>query len=127
MGEENSEKSALVPRLRFPEFREAERWQSRSLKDSLSSISNGLALEQANRTSGYRVTRIETIAAGTIDLAKVGLIETSEDISAYRLRVGDILLSNINSVAHIGKSVFVDRDYDLYHGMNLLRLEVDKN
>lgn len=127
MGEENSEKSALVPRLRFPEFREAEQWQSRSLKDSLSSISNGLALEQANRTSGYRVTRIETIAAGTIDLAKVGLIETSEDISAYRLRVGDILLSNINSVAHIGKSVFVDRDYDLYHGMNLLRLEVDKN
>jgi type I restriction enzyme S subunit len=93
----------------------------------LSSISNGLALEQGNGTSGHRVTRIETISAGTIDLAKVGLIQTSEDISAYRLRVGDILLSNINSVAHIGKSVFVDRDYDLYHGMNLLRLEVNAN
>ncbi len=118
---------ALVPKLQFPEFRGTEGWHSGPLKDSLSSISNGLALEQGNGTSGYRVTRIETISAGTIDLAKVGLIQTSDDISAYRLKVGDILLSNINSVAHIGKSVFVDRDYDLYHGMNLLRLEVNTN
>lgn len=117
---------ALVPKLRFPEFRAAAGWHSGPLKDSLSSISNGLALEQGSGTSGYRVTRIETISAGTIDLAKVGLIQTSEDITAYRLRIGDILLSNINSVAHIGKSVFVDRDYDLYHGMNLLRLEVNR-
>lgn len=120
-------KPVLVPKLRFPEFRGTDGWRSGQLKDSLSSISNGLALEQGNGTSGYRVTRIETISAGTIDLLKVGLIQTSEDISAYRLRVGDILLSNINSVAHVGKSVFVDRDYDLYHGMNLLRLEVNRN
>jgi type I restriction enzyme S subunit len=118
---------ARVPKLRFPEFRGSEGWQSKPLKDSLSSISNGLALEQRSGTSGYRVTRIETISDGTIDLAKVGLIQTPENISTYRLRVGDILLSNINSVAHIGKSVFVDRDYDLYHGMNLLRLEVNRN
>jgi type I restriction enzyme S subunit len=117
---------ALVPKLRFPEFRGSKGWQSGQLKDSLSSISNGLALDQGSEILGYRVTRIETISAGTIDLAKVGLIQTSEDISAYKLRVGDILLSNINSVAHIGKSVFVDRDYDLYHGMNLLRLEVNR-
>jgi type I restriction enzyme S subunit len=120
-------KPKLVPKLRFPAFRGAEAWHTGPLKDSLSSISNGLALEQGGGTSGYRVTRIETISDGRIDLAKVGLIQTSEDMTAYRLRVGDILLSNINSVAHIGKSVFVDRDYDLYHGMNLLRLEVNGN
>jgi len=118
---------ALVPKLRFPEFRGTAGWQSGQLKDSLATISNGLALEQSSGTSGYRVTRIETISAGNIDLAKVGLVQTSEDISAYKLRVGDILLSNINSVAHIGKSVFVDRDYGLYHGMNLLRLEVNRS
>jgi type I restriction enzyme S subunit len=93
----------------------------------LSSISNGLALGQGSVASGYRVTRIETISAGTIDLAKIGWIQTSEDISAYKLKAGDILLSNINSVGHIGKSVFVDREYDLHHGMNLLRLEVNRN
>lgn len=118
---------ALTPKLRFPEFRGTGGWHRGHLKESLSSISNGLALEQGNGTSGYRVTRIETISAGTIDLAKVGSVQTSEDISPYRLKVGDILLSNINSVAHIGKSVFVDRDYDLYHGMNLLRLKVHRS
>jgi type I restriction enzyme S subunit len=118
---------ALVPKLRFPEFRGAEGWNSGPLKNALSSISNGLALGQGSIASGYRVTRIETISAGTIDLAKIGWIQTSEDISAYKLKAGDILLSNINSIAHIGKSVFVDRDYDLHHGMNLLRLEVNRN
>jgi type I restriction enzyme S subunit len=117
---------ALVPKLRFPEFLGAAGWQSGQLEGALSSISNGLVLEQSSDTSGIRVTRIETISAGTIDLEKVGLVKTSQDISAYKLRVGDILLSNINSIAHIGKSVFVDRDYDLYHGMNLLRLGVDR-
>jgi type I restriction enzyme S subunit len=119
-------KPALVPKLRFPEFRGAEGWECGQLEGALSSISNGLVLEQSSDTSGFKVTRIETISAGTIDLAKVGLVKTSQDISAYKLRVGDILLSNINSVAHIGKSVFVDRDYDLYHGMNLLRLGVNR-
>jgi len=117
---------ALVPKLRFPEFRGAEGWVCRQLEAALSSISNGLVLEQSSDASGFRVTRIETISAGAIDLEKVGLVKTSQDISAYKLRVGDILLSNINSVAHIGKSVFVDRDYDLYHGMNLLRLGVNR-
>ena len=119
-------KAALVPKLRFPEFRVAEGWECGQLEGALSSISNGLVLEQSCDTSGFKVTRIETISAGTIDLEKVGLVKTSQDISAYKLRVGDILLSNINSVVHIGKSVFVDRDYDLYHGMNLLRLGVNK-
>ena len=90
------------------------------------SISNGIALEQGSEATGYKVTRIETISAGTIDLEKVGLVKTSQDISAYKLKIGDILLSNINSLAHIGKSVFIDRDYDLYHGMNLLRLDVNR-
>lgn len=31
MGEENSEKSALVPQLRFPEFREAEGWEATTI------------------------------------------------------------------------------------------------
>ena len=117
----------MKPKLRFPEFRDAEGWEFGRLEDALSSLSNGLNLEQGNDTSGYRVTRIETISAGTIDLEKVGFVKTPQDLSTYKLRVGDILLSNINSLVHIGKSVFVERDYDLYHGMNLLRLVVNRS
>jgi len=120
------DKAQLLPKLRFPEFRGTEGWTHGQLESALLSISNGIALEQSSEATGYKVTRIETISAGTIDLEKIGLVKTAQDISAYKLQVGDILLSNINSVAHIGKSVFIDRDYDLYHGMNLLRLLVNR-
>ena len=117
----------LFPRLRFPDFQDEGGWHSGQLNDALLSISNGLVLEQGSDVTGYKVTRIETIATGAIDPHRIGLVKTSQDISSYKLRVGDILLSNINSVAHIGKSAFVDHDYDLHHGMNLLRLVVNKS
>jgi type I restriction enzyme S subunit len=114
------------PRLRFPEFRDAGAWEPRNLDGVLLAISSGLSLTQGDDKTGHKVTRIETISAGTIDLAKVGFVKSTQDVSDYKLEVGDILFSNINSLAHIGKSVFVDRDYDLYHGMNLLRLVVNR-
>lgn len=119
--------TGLVPRLRFSEFCKEEGWLHGQLNDALLLISNGLTLEQGNDATGYKVTRIETIATGAIDLQKTGLVKTSQNISPYKLEVGDILLSNINSITHIGKSAFVDQDLDLYHGMNLLRLIVNKS
>lgn len=124
MGEEN--KSALVPRLRFPEFRTQRPWERKELAQLLTTISNGVSLPQNNSGRGLRVTRIETIADGTIDLDRVGYVDALEkELEDYRLNIGDVLLSNINSIAHIGKSILVDADHDLYHGMNLLRLKVD--
>lgn len=118
-------KRALTPKLRFPEFRDKPGWEEKELGEIVISISNGISLTQGSAASGVRVTRIETISESRIDLSKVGYIETDEDISVHKLAVGDILLSNINSVAHIGRSVIIDRDYNLYHGMNLLRLVVN--
>jgi type I restriction enzyme S subunit len=114
------------PRLRFPEFQNAPEWTEKQLDDVLESITSGLSIPQNGGVDGYRVTRIETISNQTIDLTKVGFISTDQDISGYKLRIGDMLLSNINSVSQIGKTAFVSQDYDLYHGMNLLRLIVDK-
>ena len=115
--------SPLVPRLRFPEFEEKAAWSARPLTNVVRSISSGLSLTQTNGSNGFRVTRIETIADGTVDINRVGRVTTDQDISSYRLSIGDILVSNINSMSHIGKSVLIDRYYDLYHGMNLLRIE----
>ena len=115
--------SPLVPRLRFPEFEEEADWSARPLTNVVRSISSGLSLTQTNGSNGVRVTRIETIADGTVDINKVGRVTTDQNISSYRLSIGDILVSNINSTSHIGKSVHIDRDYDLYHGMNLLRIQ----
>lgn len=101
-------------------------WEGKTLDDVALSISNGLSLDQSVERSGYMVTRIETISDKNINLEKVGYVQTEQDISLYKLNVGDILFSNINSISHIGKVVFVDKDYQLYHGMNLLRIVINK-
>ena len=116
---------ATTPKLRFPEFRGTAGWQSVYLDSVLIAVSNGLSLPQSVDNTGYKVTRIETISAGNIDLKKVGYVTTIQDISSYRLNLGDILFSNINSVAHIGKTVYLDKHYGLYHGLNLLRFVVN--
>ena len=114
-----------TPSLRFPEFRGA--WEMKRLGEALTSISNGLNLEQVKEVTSYKVTRIETISNDVINTEKVGYIKPEQDISSYKLNIGDMLYSNINSLSHIGRVVIIDRDYNLYHGMNLLRLVVDKN
>jgi len=114
-----------TPRLRFPEFRDAGPWEVKRLSNTLHRISNGLTIAQVSGSCGVKVTRIETISTGRIDPNKVGYVNTDQDITQYRLRIGDILFSHINSLTHIGKSAYVDKDYNLYHGMNLLRLSVD--
>lgn len=111
-----------VPKLRFPEFKGE--WEEKELGEVLKSISNGLSLQQNSLKKGFKVTRIETISDKKINIEKVGYIDTKQDLSDYKLVIGDILFSNINSLEHIGKSVIVDKDYNLYHGMNLLRLVV---
>ena len=105
--------------LEFPE------WEEKSLGEITVSISNGLSSIQNSNKEGYKVTRIETISDKSINLNKVGYVLTDEDISSYKLEIGSILLSNINSISHIGKVVYVDADYNIYHGMNLLRIEIN--
>ncbi|WP_419626018.1 restriction endonuclease subunit S, partial [Thiolapillus sp.] len=92
----------------------------------IASISNGLTADQSGDSNGLKVTRIETISEGCIDISKVGYIDRIEGVERFGLRIGDILFSHINSQSHIGKTALVEEDFDLYHGMNLLRLQVDK-
>lgn len=115
-------KTALVDKFLKPKIY----WKKVRLSNCCS-IRNGLSLIQNDSQIGYLVTRIETISHRYIDLNKVGYLETSIDISKYKLNEGDILFSNINSVSHIGKTAFVDKKYNLYHGMNLLRLVTDRS
>jgi type I restriction enzyme S subunit len=102
-------------------------WEEKKLGEIVDFIKNGLSLDQNTQKIGFKVTRIETISDKTININKVGYVDTDSDISEYKLEVGDILFSNINSVSHIGKIAFIDKDYNLYHGMNLLNIRVSKN
>lgn len=113
----------LVPKLRFPEFRKKDQpWLRCELRDVTAAIAAGLSTDQQAERTQFPVTRIETISDGTIDMKRVGFVRQFVGIEAFRLDVGDILLSNINSTEHIGKSVRFESNTPLYHGMNLLRI-----
>lgn len=90
-------------------------------------ICNGKSIKQKGDAGGIPITRIETIANRTIDESKFGYADIT-DITKYSnhiLNEGDILLSHINSLKHIGKTALFNKlDYPVIHGMNLLRLQV---
>ena len=85
-------------------------------------IRSGYSGNQLQGGKGLGVSRIETISAHNINLERIGYVAPFDASENYRLQVGDILFSNINSVEYIGNTAFIDKDYNLYHGMNLLRL-----
>ena len=90
-------------------------------------LRNGKSVRQSAEMSGLPITRIETIADGTINPAKVGFADLGEsDCADWLLRDGDILISHINSTKHLGKCALYEGDPPtLVHGMNLLALRVD--
>ena len=74
----------------------------------------------------YHLTRIETIADGIVDESRVGYSNKKPD-DIYLMKQGDILYSNINSISHIGKVAKYQGNTQLYHGINLLRLQSKNN
>lgn len=92
-------------------------------------MKNGTTADQNLEGRGLPVTRIETIADGSINLSRVRHVELDdEDASKWSLAPGDILLSHINSVEHIGKSaIYRGIPNRLIHGMNLLLLRPNQN
>ena len=74
----------------------------------------------------YHLTRIETIADGIVDESRVGYSNKKPD-DMYLLKQGDILYSNINSISHMGKVAKYQGNTQLYHGINLLRLQPNNN
>lgn len=88
--------------------------------DDLAQIKSGYSGTQVSYQTPYKVSHIETISKHCIDIQRIGYVECIPE--SYRLNVGNILFSNINSIQYIGNTAYLDKDYGLYHGMNLLRI-----
>nr|WP_316558663.1 restriction endonuclease subunit S [Methanimicrococcus sp. Hf6] len=112
-----------VPRIRFDGFTES--WNKYTLGE-LVNISSGFTGNAELNEGIYKITRIETISYGIVDENKIGFSD-KEPEKKYLLNTGDILYSNINSLSHIGKTAIYEAEFDLYHGINLLRLVPNKN
>ncbi|MNX87877.1 Type-1 restriction enzyme EcoKI specificity protein [compost metagenome] len=100
-------------------------WKRVELGSVFEKISNGVTYD-ANNSNGLPVTRIETISTGKINFEKVGWAPDDETTKRFKLEIGDILYSHINSLEHIGRVAYFNDDRPLYHGMNLLLLRAKK-
>lgn len=118
-------KTNSVPKIRFKGFTDA--WEQRKLLNVTESIKNGYTYKaDGNREHKYKVTRIESISSGIINVEKLG---SSDDINKdYKLIDGDILFSHINSLSHIGNTAMYTADLgEIYHGMNLINIRAKQN
>ena len=118
-----ADKGSKRPILRFEGFNDD--WERRKLGD-LVVIKSGLSTNTQSRQGFYKITRIETISKGLIDMDKTGSVQIKPD-DKYLMHAGDILFSNINSLKHIGKVAIFNGKSTLYHGMNLLRMTAQSN
>lgn len=99
----------------------------KELGDVTELIKNGFTYEvDKTTTKKYKVSRIETISGGVINMEKVATVDTADE--RYRLTDGDILFSHINSLPYLGNIAFYEEKYgELYHGMNLLCFRFIRN
>jgi type I restriction enzyme M protein len=89
-------------------------------------MKNGKNVEQFDEIGKYRVTRIQTISHGFVDLDKTKWTNDEVDTNDF-MQIGDILLSHINSFDHLGKSaLFNISNEQVIHGINLIRFRFKK-
>lgn len=103
----------------------------RTIDECFYKIHNGANIKQGDINSGYPITRIETIANDTFNRDRMGYAGIT-DLSKYRsyvLEDGDLLMSHINSMQYLGRTVIYEKKEDetVIHGMNLLRLKARKD
>ena len=115
-----NEDSEWVSRLLLPDT-----WLWARFESLLAVLKNGFNGKPSKVVGKFKITRIETIARQTIDLARVGYAEDlpSEIVAKHNVMKGDILFSHINSEPHLGKTAICTfNDPTLVHGVNLLLL-----
>ena len=104
-------------------------WAACELDSVILKMSNGANVTQYEEQVGYPICRIETIWNEGIDLGRVKYIKenNAEFVEKHALQYGDILLSHINSDAHLGKTgLFKNQAETLIHGINILLLRPSK-
>lgn len=100
------------------------------IEDCFYHIQNGANIKQGVIDGGYPITRIETIANDRFNRDRMGYagITDIEKYAQYILEDGDLLMSHINSVQYLGRTVMYNKENNecIIHGMNLLRLKANR-
>jgi len=93
-------------------------------------IRNGANIKQGAVSGGIPITRIETTANDKFNRNRMGYagITDLSKYESYVLEDGDLLMSHINSVQYLGRTVVYEKQEGetVIHGMNLLGLKANR-
>ena len=109
---------------RFIELFENKDFPNVLFEDVCVFLRNGANIKQTKGAGGYPITRIETLSNDVFNCDRLGYADIT-DLSKYEnylLERGDLLISHINSVAYLGRTVQYKGQMatPVIHGMNLL-------
>lgn len=94
-------------------------------------IQNGANIKQGVVGGGFPITRIETTANDKFNRDRMGYAGITDigKYESYVLEDGDLLMSHINSVQYLGRTVIYEAQDNetIIHGMNLLRLKAKRD
>ena len=103
----------------------------RTVGDCFYQIRNGANIKQGSVSGGYPITRIETTANDKFNRDRMGYagITDLSKYESYVLEDGDLLMSHINSVQYLGRTVLYEKaeGETVIHGMNLLGLKANRD
>ena len=103
----------------------------RTIDECFFQIQNGANIKQGDVDGGYPITRIETTANDKFNRDRMGYagITDLSKYESYVLEDGDLLMSHINSVQYLGRTVLYEKKENetIIHGMNLLRLKARRD
>jgi type I restriction enzyme S subunit len=113
-----------VPRLRFPEFRDAPEWEERRLGDVCQKIMDGTHFSPQSKSGTHMYLTSKNIQNGTIDLSNVSNISEEEHRQIYEkcpVKKNDVLLTKDG--ANTGNCAInnIDVEFSLLSSVAVLR------
>ncbi len=121
---ESGDYNLTASRYLVSETSQNQKWPRSKLSDIFIEIKNGKNVKQTDEPIGHKVSRIQTIAKGIVNLDAVKWSTDDVNENDY-LQKGDILFSHINSIDHLAKTALFESKEKVIHGSNLLRLRPD--
>ncbi|WP_186083006.1 restriction endonuclease subunit S [Burkholderia gladioli] len=115
-----------IPRMRFPEFRDAGEWTGKPFDRFVVKSFYGTS-SSTSESGQYPVLRMGNMIDGRLDFSNLVYIDLDPDSFAkIRLVRGDILLNRTNSPDLVGKISMFDRDIECISASYIVTYRLDK-
>lgn len=119
--------SETIPRLRFPEFRDAPEWAPHKFGNFVVESFYGTS-ESTSDKGQYPVLRMGNMVDGGLDFTNLVYIDLDRDnFDAIRLKKGDILLNRTNSRDLVGKISLFEMDSECITASYIVTFRLNTN